>query len=39
MYVQQHLPIDLGSGTEDVLPFPRPALLIAVTVIVTSGRL
>ena len=35
----QHLPSDLGSCTGNILPSPRPALLIAVTVIVTSGRL
>ena len=38
LYVQL-LPSDLGSCTGNILPSPRPALLIAVTVIVTSGRL
>ena len=35
----QHLPSDLGSCTENIPLSPCPALLIAVTVIVTSGRL
>ena len=35
----QHLLNDLGSCTEIVIPSPRPALLLAVTVIVTSGKL
>ena len=35
----QHLPNDLGSCTEIVIPSPHPALLLVVTVIVTLGRL
>ena len=37
----QHLPTstDLGSCTENIIPSPCPALLLAVTIIVTSGRL
>ena len=38
LYVQL-LPSDLGSCTGNVLPSARPTLLIAVTAIVTSGRL
>ena len=38
LYVQ-HLHTGLGSCTENILPSPRPTLLLAVTVIVTTGRL
>ena len=40
IYLRTYVPSGLGSFTKIVLLFPRPPLLlIAVTVIVTLGRL
>ena len=37
--IYAYLPSGLGSSTNTVLLFPRPALFLAATVIVTLGRL